>query len=220
MRETTRLARTRPAPTAPSLLAIAPTSLDAMWLDKLKLMPSPSAEQTAQSWQQLYGVTRGKLQIGPDAREPNVQTASSTSSIVHFAAPTLINNYRPLYSFVTLSPADATKPKTGLLPLWKLTNWNLRAELLALPDAVVLPAERRSGNGFTGVAWASYVAGSSGLLASQWPAENTEWLTTLHQQLRTRTPNALQQATMKLLQRPEFRHPVHWAGFAWLGTGK
>jgi CHAT domain-containing protein len=222
LREATKLARTRTATilngTAPSLLAIVPVGLDAAWLEKLKLAPSPSAEQTAQSWQQLYGATRSKLQIGTDAREANVQAAAN--NIVHFAAPTLVNNYRPLYSFVALSPADATKPKSGLLPLWKLTNWTLRADLLALPDAVVSPAERRSGNGFTGVAWASYVAGSAAILASQWPSENTEFLTNLHQHLQTRTPKAQQQATIKLLQRPEFRHPVHWAGLAWLGAGK
>lgn len=102
--------------------------------------------------------------------------------------------------------------------MWKLTNWNLKAELLVLPDAIVLPVERRSGNGFTGVSWASYVAGSSGTLVSQWQADNTEWLTILHQQLKTRAPNALQQATIQLLQRPEFRHPAHWAGFALLGA--
>jgi hypothetical protein len=218
LRETAKLARTRTVTTAPSLLAIAPTGLDSALLDKLQLAASPNAEQAAQSWQQLYGATRSKLQIGTDAREANVQAAAN--NIVHFAAPTLINNYRPLYSFVALSPADATKPKSGLLSLWKLTNWTLRADLLALPDAVVLPVERRSGNGFTGVAWASYVAGSAAILVSQWPAENTDLVTNLHQHLRTRTPNAQQQATLKLLQRPEYRHPAHWAGWAWLGVGK
>ncbi|HEX4945736.1 MAG TPA: tetratricopeptide repeat protein [Blastocatellia bacterium] len=217
LREMTKLARTRTATTAPSLLAIAPSGWDAALLDKLRIAPLPNAETSAQQWQQLYGV-RGKLHIGNDAREANVQQVIGTHSIAHFAAPALINNYRPLYSFVALSSADATKPKSGLLPLWKLTNWNLRAELLALPDAVVLPVERRSGNGFAGVAWASYVAGSSSTLLSQWQTENTEWLTTLHQQLKTRAPNALQQATIQLLQRPEFRHPVHWAAFALVGA--
>ncbi len=219
LREMNKLARTRTATTAPSLLAIAPTGLDAALLDKLKLAPAPNAETSAQQWQQLYGV-RGKLQLSHDAREATVQASVAASHFVHFAAPALVNNYRPLYSFVLLSPADAAKPKSGVLPLWKLTNWNLHAELLALADAVVSPVERRSGHGLTGIAWASYVAGSSALLASQWPAENAEWLTTLHQHLKTRTPNAPQQATLKLLPRPEFRHPVHWAGYAWLGAGR
>ncbi len=212
----TRLARTRQATTTPSLLAIAPLGLDATLLDRFKLAPAPNAEQTAQSWQQLYGASRSKLQIGQSAREENVQ--SSGASIVHFAAPALINNYRPLYSFVILTPADMTKPKTGLLPLWKLTNWNLRTELLALPDTIVLPVERRAGNGLTGVMWASFVAGSSAALVSQWQSENTEWLTALHQQLKTRSPSAVQQATMKLLKSNEFRHPVHWAGYVSLGA--
>jgi tetratricopeptide (TPR) repeat protein len=217
LREMNKLTRARTATTAPSLLAIAPTGLDAAWLEKLKLAPSPNAETSAPQWQQLYGA-RGKLQFGNDAREPNVQQTIGAHSLVHFAAPALINNYRSLYSFLMLSPADATKPKTGLLPLWKLTTWNLRAELLALPDTVVLPVERRCGNGIAGVSWASYVAGSSGTLLSQWQTDNTEWLTMLHQQLKTRAPNALQQATIKLLQRPEFRHPAHWASLLLLGA--
>ncbi len=215
-----KLVRTRQATAAPSLLAIAPSGLDAALLDKLKLAPSSQSEPAMQRWQQLYGTPRSKLQIGNEAREETVRQAIGSHSIVHFAAPALINNYRPLYSFVALSPADVTKPKTGLLPLWKLTNWNLRTELLALPEAVVLPVERRSGNGFTGVAWASYVAGSSATLVSQWQAENTEWLTNFHQQAQARTPNALQQATIKLLNSNEYRHPVHWAGFALLGSLK
>jgi CHAT domain-containing protein len=95
---------------------------------------------------------------------------------------------------------------------------NLKAELLAFPDAIVLPVERRSGNGFTGVAWASYVAGSPAMLVSHWQAENTEWLTKFHQQAKARTPNALQQAMIKLLNSNEYRHPVHWAGFVALGV--
>jgi len=216
LREMNKLVRMRPATTAPSLLAIAPVDGDAALLEKLKLAPSPSAEHVAPQWQQLYA--RSKLQLGHEAREANVQQSIGAHGFVHFVAPALVNNYRPLYSFVMLSPADATKPKTGFLPMWKLTNWNLKAELLVLPDAVVLPVERRSGNGFTGVSWASYVAGSSGTLVSQWQVDNTEWLTALHQQLKTRAPNATQQATIRLLQRPEFRHPAHWAGFAVLGA--
>jgi tetratricopeptide (TPR) repeat protein len=219
LREMNKLARTHLATTAPSLLAIAPTGLDAALLEKLKLAPSPNAETAASQWQQLYGA-RGKLQFGNDAREANVQPAIGAHSIVHFAAPALVNNYRPLYSFVVLTPADATKPKSGLLPLWKLTNLNLKAEWLALPDTVVLPVERRSGSGIAGVSWVSYVAGSSGTLLSHWQTDNTEWLTTLHQQLKTRAPNAMQQATIKLLQRPEFRHPAHWASFALVGASK
>jgi CHAT domain-containing protein len=213
-----KLMRARPITTAPSLLAIAPLGLDAALLDRFKLAPPPNVEQTARGWQQLYGASRSKLQIGQDAREEKVQSSVGANHIVHFAAPALINNYRPLYSFVMLAPADMTKPKTGLLPLWKLTNWNLRTELLALPDAIVLPVERRSGNGLTGVMWASFVAGSSATLVSQWQTPDTEWLIALHQQLQIRAPNALQQATIKLLKSNEFRHPVHWAGYVSLGA--
>lgn len=217
LRETIRLARVRPATASPSLVAIAPTGLDTAWLDKFKLVPSPFTEQVAQRWQQVYGLTRSKVLTGNDVREERVQQSAGVHSVVHIASPTLINNYRPLYSFVALSPIEGAKPKTGLLPLWKLTNWNLRADLLALPDAVVLPLERRSGNGFIGSAWASYVGGSAALLVSQWQVENTEWITQFYQQLKMRMPNALQQATKSLLQRPEFRHPANWAGFVLLG---
>lgn len=220
LREKSKLVRARTATTAPTLLAIAPVGLDATLLEKLKLAPIATTEQSAQRWQQLYGATRSKLQIGTDAREANVLQFIGTQAIAHFAAPTLINNYRPLYSFVALSPTDATKPKSGLLPLWRVTNWNLRTELLAMPEAIVLPVERRSGNGFTGVSWTSFVAGSSATLLSQWQSENTEWLTMLHEQLKLRAPNAAQQATIKLLQRPEFKHPANWAGFALFGATK
>jgi tetratricopeptide (TPR) repeat protein len=214
----TKLMRGRPTTTAPSLLAIAPLGLDTALLDRFKLAPAPNAEQTVQGWQQLYGASRSKVQIGHEARTDNLQSSVGANHIVHFAAPALINNYRPLYSFVMLTPADLTKPKTGLLPLWKLTNWNLRTELLALPDAIVLPVERRSGNGLTGVMWASFVAGSSATLVSQWHTSDTEWLTAFHQQLKMRAPNALQQATIQLLKSNEFRHPVHWAGYILLGA--
>ena len=93
---------------------------------------------------------------------------------------------------------------------------NLRAELLVLPEANVLPVERRAGNGFIGVAWVSYVAGSAATLLSQWPVENAELITSFHQEFKMHTPNALQQATIKLLNSPAFRHPVHWAGFTFL----
>ncbi len=220
LREMNTLARTRLAVRVPSLLAIAPTDLNLALLDRLKLAPAAKAEQTARSWQQLYSSSRSKVQLGYDARAANVQQASGAHSVLHFAAPALINNYRPLYSFVVLSPTDATNLKTGLLPLWKLTNLNLNAELLALPDALVLPVERRAGNGFTGIAWVSYVAGSSATLVSQWQADTTEGLTLLHEQLKMRAPTALQQATIKLLKSNEYRHPVHWAGLAWLGVSR
>lgn len=214
VREMARLRRLQPPAPAPSLLAFAPAALDTAWLEKLKLPPVTNAEQAVQRLQQVYGPPRSKLLAGNAAREEALQLSAST---LHFAAPALINNYRPLYSFVALSPTDEAKPKSGLLPLWKLTNLNLRAELLALPEANVLPVERRSGNGFTGVAWASYVGGSPATLLSQWPAENSELMTSFHQQFKARTSHALQQATTKLLNNPEFRHPVHWAGFTLLG---
>ena len=67
-----------------------------------------------------------------------------------------------------------------------------------------------------GVAWVSYVAGSAATLLSQWPVENAELMTSFHQEFKMHTPNALQQATIKLLNSPAFRHPVHWAGFTFL----
>ncbi len=215
LREQSRLARLRAPTTAPSLLAFAPASLDVATLEKLRLTPVANAESTVQRLQQMYGLPRSKALFGNAAREEALQPSAST---LHFVAPALINNYRPLYSFVALSPADATKPKSGLLPLWRLTNLNLRAELLALPNANVLPVERRTGNGFTGVAWAAYVASSSATLMSQWPTENAELMTSFHQQFKARVPNALQQATKKLLTTSDFRHPVHWANLALFGT--
>lgn len=220
LREMNKLVQTRRAGTAPSLLAIAPHDSDSAWLDKFRLAPAAQSRQAIPQWQAIYGATRSQVQIGEAARETNVQQTARSYSLVQFAAPAFISNYRPLYSFVVLSPVAAAKPKTDLLPLWKLTNWTLRAELLALPDAVVHPVERRSGNGFAGVSWAMFVAGSAAALVSQWQTEQPVLLTALHQQLQLRTPNALQKATIRLLQRSEYRHPIHWAGFVMLGAGK
>lgn len=216
LREQARLLRLFPPTPTPSLLAFAPAVPEAAMLAKLKLASVANAEQTVQRWQQVYGPTRSKLLLGNAAREAALPLAAST---LHFAAPALINNYRPLYSFVALAPADATKPKSGLVPLWKLTNLNLRAELLALPETNVVPVERRSGHGFLGVAWAAYVAGSSATMLSQWPAEQSELLTNFYQQAKARLApaQALQQATLKLLESNEYRHPAHWAGVVIFG---
>ena len=220
LREMAKLARTRTLTTAPSLLAIVPTGLEAPMLEKLKLASSLNAEQSAQRWHQLYGATRSKVQAGNDAREANVQQLIGTHTIAHFAAPALINNYRPLYSFIALSPLDTTKPKSGLLPLWKLTNWSLRMGLLALPETVVLPIERRSGNGFVGASWISFIAGSPAALLGQWPTASPELSFEFHQQIKDGVPPAaaLRQASLKLLAGNA--SPVSWAGWVVLGVSK
>ncbi len=80
-----------------------------------------------------------------------------------------------------------------------------------------------------GLSWAFFVAGAPATVASQWKVESAsarELAIGFHQRLTAQPKakmtkaEALRQAALKLMKRPETSHPFYWAGFVLVGDGE
>ncbi len=220
LREMNKSARNRKPSAAASLLAIAPTELSHEFLTTLKLNAPQTDETSLQALQNIYGATHSKLFLADTAHATNFQAVASSASVLHIAAPTVINNFRPLYSYNLFAPTDTTKLKTGFFPAWKLTQMNLRADLTVFSESTVFPVDRKQGVGLTGMNWAGFVAGSPAVIVSQWQSSGS-WQE-FHQRYKaTASPSqSLQQTMLKLSQTEVTKHPFYWAGFLAMGASK
>ena len=78
-----------------------------------------------------------------------------------------------------------------------------------------------------GLSWALFVAGCSSSVVSQWKVESAstaDLMLAFHRQLQAKqkpsTAEALRQASLQMLRRPQYRHPFFWAGFIYVGDGR
>lgn len=87
-----------------------------------------------------------------------------------------------------------------------------------------------NGEGMVGMVWAFMIAGVPTTVVSQWKvdsASTSHLMTDLHLNLarsgldqyqKSSNAEALRDAAVKLMQRPQYRHPFFWAGFIVLGS--
>jgi CHAT domain-containing protein/tetratricopeptide (TPR) repeat protein len=196
-----------------------------------KLDPLPEAEAEVKALGRLYGAARSKVYVGAEAREDRAKTEAAQARVLHFATHGILNDASPMYSHLVLAQGDKNEVKEdGLLEAWELMQLDLKADLAALSACETARGRFGAGEGMIGLTWALFVAGVPSTVVSQWKVESAatrELMLGFHRQLRSPAKasrptkaEALRQAALKLLKRPETRHPFYWAGFVLVGDGR
>jgi len=193
------------------------------------LDPLPEAAEEVKALARLYGTTRSKIYVGPDAREDRVKSEAGQAGILHFTTHGTLNNAAPMYSYLTL--AEGGPNDDGLLEAWELMQLDLKAELAVLSACETARGRIGAGEGVIGFSWAMFIAGVPATVVSQWKVESAstrDLMVNFHRSLISpRAPqkskpaktDALRQAALRLMRNPETSHPFYWAGFVLVGDG-
>jgi len=195
-----------------------------MGLRDEKIPPLPAQEREVTAVGQLYGASRSKIYVGPNAREGRLKIEAENAGILHFATHGILNNIAPMYSHLLL--AQGSQDEDGLLEAWELMQLNLKAELVVLSACETARGRYGAGEGVIGLTWALFVAGVPTTVVSQWKVEaasTRDLMVSFHRPLasgaKVTRAEALRQAQLGLRRKPETHHPFYWAGFVLVGDG-
>ncbi len=192
-----------------------------------KLDPLPEAEAEVKELGRLYAPSRSRIYTGAEAREDRAKKEAGDFRVLHFATHGVLNDASPMYSHLVLAQED--KNEDGLLEAWEITQMDLRADLVVLSACETARGRFGAGEGVIGLSWAFFVAGAPATVVSQWKVESAsarELAIGFHQRLTAQPKakmtkaEALRQAALKLMKRPETSHPFYWAGFVLVGDGE
>ena len=237
LREMTKRAKHQGADASATLLALgnplpgkATINRAALTLRDGKLDPLPEAEQEVMALKRLYGPSRSKVYIGTEAREDRVKSEAGQARILHFATHGMLNNASPMYSHLVL--AEGGGNEDGLLEAWELMQLDLKADLAVLSACETARGRIGAGEGMIGLSWAMFIAGVPATVVSQWKVESMstrDLMVSFHRALisqpeagkaKPTKTEALRQAALKLMKKPETTHPFYWAGFVLVGDGR
>lgn len=236
------VSHSRRALAVPLLLAFANPALSSETMKRASAnrsatMPAstPETEQEALALSQSFGVNRSKVYAGSEAREDRVKAEAGRSSVLHFAAPSELDDVSPMYSYIALAKGETSNREDGLLQAWELLKLELQAELAVVSTSSVITAEpsrprssdSNSSNSITAFSWSWFVAGCPTLVISRWETSapaRIELMKEFYRSLRAedeplhnRKARALQAAMLKLVRNESYRNPYYWTGFMAIG---
>jgi CHAT domain-containing protein/Tfp pilus assembly protein PilF len=225
-------------PAKASLLALGNPALGTRSKELVKfvkmdadLRPLPEAAAQVRALGRLYGPTLIDIYTGPNAREELVKERSGRYRILHLATHGILNDVSPMYSHVLLSQAPGKSEEDGLLEAWEMMNLDLNADLVVLAACETARGRAGAGEGVIGMSWALFVAGCPRTVVSQWKVEassTTALMVEFHKKFKPRysgsqlavsTAEAMRQAALKVMKKPEYVHPFYWGGFVVVGDG-
>ena len=177
-----------------------------------------------------YGARRSTSLTGRVAGERAIKVAAPSQRVLHFAAHTVLDNYRPMYSRILLAAPAVDDAEDGQLEAREIMNMHLVAELVVLSSCQTALGRVGEGEGVIGMAWAFGVAGVPTTVATQWGVESestANLMTEFYKDLLPRSKSdhrqtkaeALQAAQLVLLNTKKYRHPFYWAPFVMIGDG-
>jgi len=195
-----------------------------------KLGKLPHAQEEIGSIINSYGARRSTSLTGRVAGERAIKVAAPSQRVLHFAAHTVLDNYRPMYSRILLAAPTVEDAEDGQLEAREIMNMHLEAELVVLSSCQTALGRVGEGEGVIGMAWAFGVAGVPTTVATQWGVESESTatlMTEFYQRLLPRSESdhrqtkaeALQAAQLVLLNTKKYRHPFYWAPFVMIGDG-
>ena len=205
----------------------------------ISLRPLPASRREAATLHRLYG-TQTETWLGTEATEERAKRVDRGTTILHFAAHSLISERLPLESAIALTVgppnAAAESSENGLLQAWEvLEQVRLDADLVTLSGCQTALGKEATGEGIIGLTRAFQYAGARTVLASLWSVADdstAELMDRFYRRLRsgTATNDALRAAQLDLLTAPlslaeddgesrelDASHPFHWAAFQVIG---
>lgn len=238
LREMSKVKREPASAQKSSLLAFGDPKLGGQSLTRAQSLMGttfeqlPEARTQVETLRKFYDANRSKVFIGETATEEQYKAEAGNYDILHFATHGVLNDRNPLYSHLLLAqPETASKDakEDGMLEAWEIMQMDLRADMAVLSACETARGRVGAGEGMIGLTWAMFVAGVPTTVVSQWKvrADSTaDLMVEFHRLLQARgakgatrwtRSEALQQAAMKLLADPKYRHPFYWAGFVLIG---
>jgi CHAT domain-containing protein/tetratricopeptide (TPR) repeat protein len=195
----------------------------------IRLSALPDTKDQVKTLQQIYGGPPASLILrGQRASEERFRREASRSRIIYLFAHGVISNENPMRSYMVLSPTSGQAEETdGLLEAGELMSIRLSADLVILSGCETARGRIGRGEGIIGLAWATFIAGASTVVVSQWriPAVSTGLLMSeFHRALPAgggsfkTTAEALQYAALETRKKGR-KHPLYWAGFVIIGDG-
>jgi CHAT domain-containing protein len=190
----------------------------------------PEADAEVKSISNTYGQGESIVFTGASATEGVIKSKMQTAKILHFATHGVIDRIDAFHSHLILAKDDQDTAQDGLLDVSEIAELDLNADLAILSACETGRGNIGNGEGVISMAWAFLVAGTPTTIVSQWrvnSASTSEMMVEFHRQLITYDRGAaqtigkveaLRDASLKLMQNKQYRHPFFWAGFMALGS--
>jgi CHAT domain-containing protein len=194
------------------------------------LCPLPEAETEVTSLAQIYSADRSKALTGREATEKSFKTLAPSYRMIHLATHGILDNRRPLYSYLLLTKTDGDLENDGLLETREIMDMKLNADLAVLSACDTARGRVGAGEGVIGMSWAFFVAGVRTTVVSQWKvnsASTSQLMVNFYQALKDdknvgleKKAGALRKAALLLMKDGRYRHPFYWAGFVMVGSNE
>ena len=201
----------------------APLALLAMGNPAGSRTPLPEAEDEVRRIGALYPPSKSVVLTGVEARQDRFREQAPRAAVIHLATHAELNNFNPLYSYLTL--AGASPGDDGMLPASEILRLPLHARLAVLSACETARGQVGRGEGLLGMGWALAGAGVPASVLSQWKVDSAATRTLMvafHRELLAKSASpaaALQRAALEVSRQPGWRNPFYWAGFIVLGDG-
>ena len=130
----------------------------------LRISEIAAKTKEIETFQSKFGLTQIRSYSDVLATRERFKAEANAAGALQFAAPAILDNAVPMYSFVALSP-DPNLRDDGLLRLSEITNLNSKARIVILPQ--VFNANSQSGNALIALSWSWFVAGTPGVIVNR-----------------------------------------------------
>ena len=176
----------------------------------------PFAQKEAERLQ--FDLPNVTVRTGSDATESWLVKNLQDYGIIHIASHGQYNPDQPLFSAVELAPDNVND---GHLTSNEVFGLQLRADLIALSACQSGLGRISKGDDIVGLNRAFVYAGTRQLMTTLWRVDDISTAILfkyVYRNMReTDRAEAVRQAQIRLKNRPEYKHPAHWAGLVLSG---
>lgn len=201
------------------------STLRAGGAERVNLQPLRHSREEINSIAKLFADEDRAVFFAEDASEENVKAPDRLSRyrMVHFATHGYVNEARPRFSGLLLSPARANgtqQLEDGLLSAYEVFNLKLQADLVVLSACETGLGKEVKGEGLMSLMRAFMYAGASSVVVSLWNVDDesaSDLMVRFYRNLKTgmNKGEALRQAQLETINDNGF--PFFWAPFILVG---
>ena len=159
------------------------------------------------------------------ATEENVKRNSELKKYkyVHFATHGFIDEKKPDYSSLVLTPGNDSSGEDGFLRATEIFNLDMDADLVVLSACQTGLGKLVRGEGMVGLTRAFMYAGTPAVMVSLWSVSDISTATLMGEFYKNlvkgklNKTDALRKAQLTMLKDEKFAHPFYWAPFVLFG---